>query len=104
MWSPDSLPREIAVGLALPDHFLAVGVKGVVDDPLRGIDGVIVLVSEMAKSLGDRLEPWSFGLVMKRIVSVGAVDDLSKQHQRRIFREPVFLQDCLERAFLAVVT
>ena len=39
--------------LALPDHFLAVGVKGVVDDPSLGIDGVIVLVSEMAKSLGD---------------------------------------------------
>src|SRR5262245_27965700 len=98
------LGYEIAVGLALSDHFLAVGVKGVVDDPLRGVDGVIVFVSEMAKSLGDRFEPWSFRLVIKRIVSVGAVHDLSKQRQRRIFRGSIFLQNCLERALLAMMT
>ena len=84
--------HEIAVGLALPDHLLAVGVKGVVDDPFRGIDGVIVLVPEMPKSLGDRFEARSFRLAIKRVVGIGAVDDLSKQDERRIAPEPVFFR------------
>src|ERR1700731_2248151 len=63
-----SSPHEIAVGLALPDHLLAVGINGVVDDPFRGIHRVIVLVSEMTKSFGDGFEPGSFGLMIERVV------------------------------------
>src|SRR5262249_13604912 len=86
------------------NHLLAVGIKGVVDDPFRGIDGVIVLVSEMAKALGDGFEPGSLGLMIERVVRIGAIDDLSNQDERWIVGESVFFQDCLERALLAVVT
>jgi hypothetical protein len=58
----------------------------------------------MPKSLGDRFEARSFRLAIKGVVGIGAVDDLSKQDERRIAREPVFFQDCLERAFFAAVT
>ena len=42
--------------------------------------------------------------MVEGIVGVGAVDDLSKQHERRIFSEFVFFQYRFERAFLAMVT
>ena len=69
-----------------------MSVKGVVDDPFRGVDGVIVLVSEIAKSLGDRFKSRSFGLMVERVVGIGAVDDLSMQDERRIAPEPVFFR------------
>jgi hypothetical protein len=86
------------------DHLLAVGVKSVIDDPFRGIERVIVLVAEMTKTLGDRFETGPLGLMVERVVGVGAVDDPAKQDQRRIAGESIFFQDCLERAFLAVMT
>src|SRR5262249_29957438 len=64
---------------------------------------VIVLVAEVAKSLGNRFEPGSFGLMVERVVGIRAVDDLPEQDQSWIAREPVCFQDCLERAFLAVM-
>jgi hypothetical protein len=95
--------HEIAVGPALPDHFLAVGVEGVVDDPFRGIEDVIVLVSEMAKALGDGFEPRSFGLMVERVVGIGAVDDLAEKDKCLVARESVFFQDRLERALFPVM-
>src|SRR5690349_4495345 len=35
------------------NHLVAVGVEGIVDDPLCGIDLVIILEPQMPKSLGD---------------------------------------------------
>src|SRR5258708_24885490 len=40
----------------------------------------------------------------QRVVSARAIHDLSKQRERRIPRQFVFLQNRLERTFLAVVT
>src|SRR5215469_6978406 len=47
--------------------------------------------------------PGPSALVIKRIVGVGSVDDLAEQNQGGIAGQLVFLQDRLERAFLAVV-
>src|SRR5262249_2942636 len=44
-----------------------------------------------------------FGLLVKRVVGIGAIDDLAEQHQCGVSGELVLLQDRLERAFLAVV-
>jgi hypothetical protein len=65
---------------------------------------MIVLVSEMAKSLGDRFEPRSFGLMVEGVVGIRAVDDLSKQDERGIVGECILFQDCLERALFPVMT
>src|SRR5260370_33465339 len=48
----ETLRDEIAIAFALAHHLLAIGVQCFVDDPLGGIDCVIVLVTEMAKPLG----------------------------------------------------
>src|SRR3982074_3500373 len=84
--------QKSAVGLPLPDHFPAVGIKGVVDDPFRGIEGVIVLVPEMAKSLGDCFEAGPFGLMGEGIVGVRAVDDLPSSTSAESFASPYFFR------------
>src|SRR5215469_6334435 len=57
----------------------------------------------MAESFGDRFEAGPFGLAPKRVVGIGGVDDLSKQHQRSVLLEAVLLHDRFEGAFLAVM-
>jgi hypothetical protein len=75
------LRSEIAVVLALPHHLPAVSVKRVVDDPLGGIHGVIVLEAEMAEAFRDGFKARRFGLLIEGIVGVGAVDDPAQQHE-----------------------
>src|SRR5262249_41897119 len=94
------LRSEIAVVLALPHHLPAVSIKRVVDDPLGGIHGVIVLEAEMAETFRDGFKARRFGLLIEGIVGVGAVDDLAQQHERRVTDQLVFFQDRLERALL----
>src|SRR2546423_2433785 len=89
--------------LAAPDHFFAIGVESVVDDPLGRIEIMIVFVAEMAEALRNSVQAGAFGLMPKRVVGVGAVDDLPEQHQRRVAVKLVLLDDRLERAFLAVM-
>ena len=57
----------------------------------------------MPEALGDGLKARPFGPMIERVVGIGAVHDPAKQHERRISRELVLLQDRLERAFLSVV-
>src|SRR5215470_6958858 len=53
-WSARSM-RELAGRLAAFDHLAAIFVKCVVDDPLGGIESVIVLVAEVAEAFGNGL-------------------------------------------------
>ena len=64
---------------------------------------MVVLVAEMPEAFGHRLQPRSFGLMVERVVGVGAVDDPAQQHERGIARQLVLLEDRFERAFLAVM-
>ena len=64
----DALAMAFAVMLSLAHHLPAIGVEGVVDDPLGGIERMIVRVAEMAEALGDRFEPRPLGLPIERIV------------------------------------
>src|SRR5262249_15353037 len=56
----DGLPHEIAVRLSVGHHLFAIRMERVVDDPFGGIERVIVLETELAKALGNRLEAWAF--------------------------------------------
>jgi len=99
------MPRlsKRAVRFSVTHHFLAIRIERVVNNPLCCIQCVVILESEMPKAFSDGNESWTLGLVIERIVRVGAIDDLPKQHERRIAGKLVFLQDRLERALLAVV-
>src|SRR5262249_54336571 len=46
----------------------------------------------------------TFRLLVECIVGICAIDDLSKEDERRVARKPVLFEDCLERALFAVVT
>src|SRR6266481_3003619 len=76
---------------SLLHHLLAVRVQRVVDDPLGGIELVIVPVAEPTEPLGDCLEPCGLRLVPERVVRVRAVHDLRKEKECRVRAEPVFL-------------
>ena len=75
---------EHAVRLSLPYHFLAIGIEGVVDDPFRGIERMIVFTAEMAKAFGDCFQTRSFRLLIERIVGIGAVNDLAEDASARL--------------------
>src|SRR6516162_2817198 len=60
-------------------------------------------VAEMAKTLGDGVQPRSFRLVPKRVVRIRPVDDLGQQDDGRIAPELVFLHQRIERALLPVM-
>src|SRR5260370_939109 len=94
---------ECATGPALADHLLAVGVEGIVDDPLGGVLLVVVLEAQMPEALSNRLQPLSFRLVPERVVGIRAVDDLAEQDQRCIVRQVVLLEDSLKRTFFAMM-
>src|SRR5262249_5609230 len=81
---------EIAVGLAPLHHLLAVGIEGVVDNPLGGVQGMVVLVTEVTEAFGDGFKPWSFGLMIECVVGVGAIDDLAKENERGVPHQLVF--------------
>src|SRR6266700_1120030 len=94
---------KIAVGLALAHHFLAIGVEGVIDDPLGGVLLVVVFETQLAEALSDGLQSWSLGLVPEGIVGIRAVHDLTEQDQRSVARQVVLLEDGLKRTLLAVM-
>jgi hypothetical protein len=47
----------------------------------------------MPKTFGQCLEPRSLGLMVQRIVRIGAIDDSPEQDECRIAGELVLLQD-----------
>src|SRR5207247_2001467 len=94
---------ECAIGAALAYHLLTVGVEGIVDDPLGGVQLVVILEAQVLEALGNRLQPLSFGLVPEGIVGIRPVDDLAEQDQRRVVRQVVLLEDGLKRAFFAMM-
>src|SRR6266542_1519948 len=96
--------HEVPVGFAFAQHFLAIRIERVVDDPFGRVDGVIVLEAEMAKALGDGLEPGALALMIKRVVGIGAVDDFSEQDKRGIAAAILSLPGRLERAFPTVLS
>src|SRR6266852_3826332 len=100
-----SLPSaESSVWLSALHHLLAIRVQRIINNPLGCIDFVIVLKIQAAKPFRDGVQPSALRLLPQRVVGVRAIHDLAKQHQRRIRRQTVFLQNRLERTFLAVVT
>ena len=72
---------KLTRGLAPLYHFAAIRIERVVYDPFCGVERVVVLVAEMAEAFGHRLEPRSLGLMVERVVGVGAVDNPAKQHK-----------------------
>jgi hypothetical protein len=58
-----SLPRfrtiqstnELTRRFAALNHLFGIGVEGVVDDPLRGVELVIILITEMPEAFGNGL-------------------------------------------------
>src|SRR3990172_8031142 len=87
----------------LADHPLTVGVERVVDDPLSGVDLMIVAESELTKALGDRCQAGPFRLAVKGVVGVGAVDDPAEQHQGRVGGQLILFEDSFEGTPLAVM-
>src|SRR5207248_3111043 len=79
------------------------GVEGVVDDPFGGVLLMVILEAQMTKTLGNRLQSWPLGLFPECIVSIRAADNLAQQHQGRITRQVVLLEDGLKRAFFAMM-
>ena len=94
---------ECAVRLAATSHFLAIGVQRIIDNPLRGIELVVVLEAEVTKAFSHRVQTGRLGLVPQRVVGVGAVDDLGEKNHRGVSVKLVFLYNRIERAFLAMV-
>src|SRR5216683_5132770 len=95
---------ESAIESALAHHLPAVSVERVIDDPLGGILFVVVLETQVAEPLGNRLQPFSLRLAPERVVGIRAVDDLAEQDQGRVTRQSILLENGLKRAFLAVVS
>src|SRR6266852_445935 len=93
-----------SVWLSPPHHLLTVRIECVIHNPLRGVDIMIILESQVTKSLGDRVQPSSLRLLPQRVVRIRPIHDLPQEHQRRISRQFVFLQDCFERTFFPVMS
>src|SRR5215469_5155581 len=89
--------------LAATHHLLAVRVQRVVDNPLPGVDLVIVPEPEMSETFGNSVESCRLRLVPQGIVGIRAIDDLGEERQCGITTEVVFLDDSVERALFPVV-
>src|SRR5436190_21672621 len=98
------LTRELTGGLALPHHFLSIGVESIVHDPFGSVEFVVILVAKVSETLGDRYKSGSFRLSIQCIVRVRTGHNPTEQNKRRIRGQLVFLKDRFKRAFLAVVT
>src|SRR5260370_13646614 len=98
------LRLECAVGLALTNHGLAVGIEGIVDNPFRRILLMIILVAQMPEAFGNSVESRSFRLMPERIVGISAIDNFSQQYQSRVRGQVILLEDDLKRAGLALVS
>src|SRR5467141_5138714 len=91
------------VWLSALHHLFAVFVERIVNNPLGRVDFMVALKIQAAKSFRNGVQPRALRLLPQSVVSIRAIDDLPKQHERRILRQIVFLQNRLEGAFLAVV-
>jgi hypothetical protein len=49
--------RKLSGQLATLHHLLGVGVECVIDDPLSGVERMIVFVAEMPEAFGRSLQP-----------------------------------------------
>lgn len=72
---------ELTFGFASLYHFLAVCMQGVIDNPFSRVDFMVIFEAQMAKPFGDGLEPGSFGLAVKGVVCIRAIDNLAEQCQ-----------------------
>src|SRR4051812_43871648 len=59
-----SLVGELASWLSAFHHFAAVFIERIVDDPLGGVERMVVLIAEMAEAFGDRQQTRPFGLMI----------------------------------------
>src|SRR5260370_12523050 len=75
---------KVAVRLALAHHFLAIGIEGVIHNPLGGVLLVVVLETEGAEALSDGLQSRPLVLVPERVVGICAVHALAQQNHRWI--------------------
>src|SRR4051812_35116018 len=62
------LVGELASWPSAFHHFAAVFIERIVDDPLGGVERMVVLVAEMAETFGDRQQARTFGLMIERVV------------------------------------
>src|SRR5262245_32717897 len=80
---------EFTIRFPRPYHLLAISVKRIINDPFGSIDLVIVLIAEMPKAFGNGLKSRPFRLVIKRVVCVCGIDDLTKEDERGIINKVV---------------
>src|SRR6266446_2137675 len=85
-------------------HFFAVRIQRVVNNPLGRIDFVVAPEVQMAKTLRNGVQPGGLRLLPQGIIGVRAIHNFPKQHQRCITRQIIFLQNCLKRALLPMVS
>src|SRR6266850_668753 len=83
--------------------FLTISVQRVVNDPLGGVDLVVVLEAQLREAESNGFQSSGFRLVPERVVRVRSVDDLCQEDECGIHCEIVFLDDRLERTFHAVM-
>src|ERR1700740_599649 len=57
----------------------------------------------MPKTFGDRLKAWTFRLIPKRVVGIGAIHDFAEEYQCWIAGEIILFQYRLERTFFTKV-
>src|SRR5216683_2996991 len=104
--SPGSIrasSAESPVRLSAIHHLFAVGVERLVNNPLGRIDFVVVPEIKMAKPFRDGLQSRALRLLPQRVIGIRAIHDLPEQHECRIPRQIVLLQNRLEGTFLAMV-
>ena len=103
--SPGSIrasSAESPVRLSAIHHLFAVRVERLVNNPLGRIDFVVVPEIKMAKPFRDGLQPRALRLLPQRVIGIRAIHDLPEQHECRIPRQIVLLQNRLEGTFLAI--
>src|SRR5262249_59431917 len=94
-----SPPRSLrlTVWFSAAYHLLTVGVQGVIDGRFGCNDCVIVSISKMAETFGDRLQSCRFGLMPEGVIRVSSIDDLCQECDCWIFLEPMLLDQGIKR-------
>ena len=82
---------------------MTVGVEGIIDDPLGGVQLVVICEAQVPEALSNCLQPLSFRLVPEGVIGIGTVDNLAEQDQGWIVSQVVLLEDGLKRALFAVM-
>jgi len=73
-------------------HLFAVFVERIVNNPLGRVDFMVALKIQAAKSFRNGVQPRALRLLPQSVVSIRAIDDLPKQHERRILRQMYFFK------------